>query len=70
MATESVKRCDVFDTKGDVRTYDVQINEIKEGGEPAHTPFFFKSLDLSPRALERLKGFVERGIKKPGAKTE
>ena len=67
MATETVKRCDVFRTIGDdVVTVRVRIEDPPSDANPDETICYYgKQVDLCPRAIERLKRIVERGTTPP-----
>lgn len=66
MATETVKRCDIYDTKREVKTVQLLLREIVPEGEPlAGIDYKDATLDVSPKALTRLLGYVDRGLSKP-----
>jgi len=67
MATETVKRCDIFDTKKDVGTYCLSIVEVVgDGCESSEVRNI--TLDLSPKALTRLLAAVDKGTTPPSKK--
>ena len=71
MATNMVQQvtCDVFGTQRDVNRYRVTIEKINEKNEPLEEkPTQSTIVDMGPRALKRLKGFIERGTSRPGPK--
>ncbi len=86
MSTETVKRCDIYDTKRDVITVSVRVVELGEeteiqmttAPETEATPGGFQllrkikdiTLDVSPKALERLLACVEKGTTPPGGMGE
>ena len=65
MAVKEVMQCDVFGTCKDVMNYSVSV--VDAAGE-FDTEY---KVDLSPKALNRLLRFIERGVTKPsGSDTE
>lgn len=67
MATETVRTCDVFGTRNNVRRFRVSVREIMPGGELADDAECVHEIDLSPRGLKRLCKQVEKGVTTPGA---
>ena len=68
MATETVKRCDVFNTYT-AKWYRVVLLEMKEDGS-VKQELVSKNVDMCPRAVERCKKFIEKGTTPPGKKDE
>ena len=65
MATETIKRCDIFGTVGAER-YEVCIRPVDaEGKVVSGDPVLVSQLDLSKRGLGRLEKFVKRGLAMP-----
>jgi hypothetical protein len=61
------KVCDIYGGTKGVQSYQVRIETWDD--DPKHAPqeILKRTIDLGPRALERLKKFVERGTAKPEA---
>lgn len=57
---KKMRVCDVYGTTKDVEQYHVTLARIDGGGD---VPGITQELDLSPRALKRLKAFIDRGTK-------
>ncbi len=87
MSTETIKRCDIFDTKRDVLTISVTVVEVLDELEPLNlkrNPDITNdgatirsvrgiksvTLDMGPKALERLLACVVKGTTPPGGKGE
>lgn len=66
--TQTVRTCDVFGTTKDVRRYTIkviQIDPVQENDSDVLAPPVDCNMDLSMRAVKRLKKFVERGLTAP-----
>ncbi len=83
MVTERIKRCDIYDTKKSVITVSVVVAEVGEAEDldveeqddkatiRTVRSIQTKTLDVSPKALERLCDCVVRGTTPPSPrKTE
>ena len=64
MGTRTVRDCDVYGTTKEIRRFTVEITDIES--DPI-TILSGYEVDLSPRALARLRKFIERGVTKPSA---
>lgn len=64
MSIVNVKKCDVYGTAKNVRTYQLVVTMNDTDGDPEMVTD--KSVDLSDRALTRLLAFIERGASAPG----
>ena len=67
--TETKTRCDVFGTVKDVETYTVSVYREHDGSTESRVEVVSTSVDLSPRALERLQGLIRRGVNPPPPRT-
>lgn len=59
--------CDVYGTTRNVDRYVVQVHKLLSTDEPFCV--MEDKADLSPRAFNRLMGFIHRGISAPGSRT-
>lgn len=62
MSVEEVRLCDIFETKKDVYRHRV-IVKLAESG--ADDDLFYREIDLSEKAYNRLINFIERGCTPP-----
>lgn len=69
MATETIKRCDIFDTKKDVISVELILREVGEDEPASVIDIKDATLDVSPKALKRLLGYIDRGLSKPSRAT-
>ena len=66
MATVPRKQCDVFKTYNKIERFQVRLYEADDKDvAQAGGPLLLVTKDLSPRALERLKKFIRRGMAPP-----
>lgn len=67
MAVREIRACDVYPTREGNR-YRIELAKIAEATNESET-VYVEEADLSDKAVERLKNFVNRAIKPPTPRT-
>lgn len=68
MGTQTVRTCDVYGLRKYVQEVEIVVRFTDEsGGEP---PIVDRKLDLSSKACERLKRFIDRACSPPSKKAK
>lgn len=63
MAIETIRRCDIYGTRRDVKRYRVEVFEVDAGADTV--PVYMEEADLGQRGLDRLRQRIADGLSKP-----